>query len=133
MMLALSIRAPRQVRDSLELQYAGSMERSLLDDVRLLTSEIVSNAVQHSGRPAGDPLTMESSLVGGVFRVDVSDGGRGKPELTPRTMSPPSGLGIVQMLSDRWSSHQNDTFRVWFEIDVETAATVRRKDGALLR
>ena len=91
MMLTLSVHAPRQVRDSLELQYAGSMERSLLDDVRLLTSEVVSNAVQHSGRPTGDPLTMESSVVGDVLRVEVTDCGKGVFELTPRTTSPPSG------------------------------------------
>jgi anti-sigma regulatory factor (Ser/Thr protein kinase) len=129
MILVLSIHAPRQVRDSLELQYAGSMERSLLDDVRLLTSEVVSNAVQHSGRPTGDPLTLETSVVHDVLRVEVTDGGKGALQLTPRTSNPPSGLGLVQMLSDRWSSHQNDTFHVWFEIDVTSSTPLSRKSA----
>lgn len=127
MMLTLSIHAPRQARDSLELQYAGSMERSLLDDVRLLTSEVVSNAVQHSGRPAGDPFTLETSVIDDVLRVEVTDGGKGKLLLTPRTINPPSGLALVEMMSDRWSSRQNKTFHVWFEIDVTSVVTVSRK------
>jgi anti-sigma regulatory factor (Ser/Thr protein kinase) len=131
MMLALSIHAPRQVRDSLELRYAGSMERSLLDDLRLLTSEVVTNAVQHSGRPVGDPITIETSMVDGVLRVEVTDGGTGKLVLAPRTINPPSGLGMVQMLSDRWASRQNDSFHVWFEIDVTSTTPVCRKAVAV--
>jgi hypothetical protein len=130
MMLELSIHAPRQVRDSLELQYAGSMERSLLDDLRLLTSEVVSNAVLHSGRPTGDPFTLVTSVIDDVLRVEVTDGGKGMLLLTPRTINPPSGLGLVQLLSDRWSSHQNDSFHVWFEIDVISNAKVHRKSAA---
>ena len=126
-MLVLSIHAPRQVRDSLELQYSGTMERSLLDDVRILTSEIVTNAVQHSGRPVGDPLTIQTSVVDDVLRVEVSDRGNGVLELTPRMTKPPSGLGLVQLLSDRWSSHQNDAFHVWFEIDVSSNAMLHRR------
>ena len=127
MMLALSVDAPRQVRDSLELQYAGTMERSLLDDLRLLASELVSNAVIHSGRPTGDSLTLETSIVDDVLRVEVTDGGEGVLLLTPRTTSPPSGLGLVEMLSDRWSSRQNDAFHVWFEIDVTSTTSFSRR------
>jgi anti-sigma regulatory factor (Ser/Thr protein kinase) len=126
-MLVLSIRAPREVRDSLEAQYAGSMERSLLDDLRLLTSEVISNSVQHSGRPDGDPLTLETSVIDDVLRVEVTDRGKGMLKLTPRATNPPSGLGIVQLLSDRWSSHQSERFHVWFEIDVTSRTTVSRR------
>jgi hypothetical protein len=32
----------------------------------------------------------------------------------------PSGLGVVRLLSDRWSSHCDGLFTAWFEIDVTT-------------
>jgi hypothetical protein len=54
-------------------------------------------------------------------------------ELTPRATNPPSGPGLVELLSDRWSSHQNDTFHVWFEIDITSAVSVSRKAVALQR
>jgi hypothetical protein len=61
----------------------------------------------------------------------VTDGGTGKLVLAPRTINPPSGLGMVQMLSDRWSSRQNDSFHVWFEIDVTSTTPVCRKAVAV--
>lgn len=127
MLFGLSMHAPRQVRHSLEARYAGSMERSLLDDVTLLSSEVVTNAVQHSGRPDGDPLTFESSVIDGVLRVEVTDEGRGVLHLQPRAINPPSGLGYVEILSDRWSSHVNGSFHVWFEIDVTSRSMLWRK------
>lgn len=123
----LSLQAPREVRHSLEARYAGSIERSLLDDVTLLASEMVTNAVQHSGRPDGDLLTFESSVVDGVLRVEITDEGRGVPRLEPRAIAPPSGLGYLEILSDRWSSHLNHSFHVWFEIDVASRMTVYRR------
>ena len=124
--VGLSLTAPREVRRSLERRYAGSMERSLLDDVTVLTSEVVTNAVQHSGRPQGDPLTVDATVTDDVLRVEVTDKGHGVAELEPRSMSPPSGLGYMQILSDRWSSRANGSFLVWFEIDVVTRRVLYR-------
>ena len=128
--VALSLQAPREIRHSLEARYAGAMERSLLDDVTLLASEVVTNAVQHSGRPDGDPVTLESSVVDGVLRVEITDEGQGVIRLEPRATDPPSGLGYVEILSDRWSSRLNDSFHVWFEIDVASHMTVYRRVAA---
>ena len=118
MTLALSDRAPRQIRHSLEARYVGLMERSLLDDLTVLTSELVSNAVQHSGCAADDPLTVQATVADGVLRVEVRDSGDGVGELVPRSTRPPSGLGLVEKMSDRWSSGVTRSFQVWFEIDV---------------
>ena len=126
MSVALSVHAPGQVRHSLEAQYVGSMERSLLDDLTLCTSEVVTNAVQHSGRPQGDELTIETTVVDGVLRVEVTDKGEGVDELEARSIDPPSGLGYVDILSDRWSSRVNDSFHVWFEIDVVSRSMLYR-------
>ena len=126
MTIALSLDAPREVRHSLEAQYVGSMERSLLDDLTLLASEVVTNAVQHSGRPHGDPIEVQTTVVDGVLRMEVTDRGVGVHELEARSIKPPSGLGYVEILSDRWSSRINSSFQVWFEIDVVSRDTLYR-------
>ena len=60
----------------------------------------------------------------------VGDEGSGLASLEPRSLNPPSGLGYLEILSDRWSSHQTDSFHVWFEIDV-TARTVLTRTTAV--
>lgn len=126
MTVALSCRAPAAVRDSLETRYASTMDRSLLDDVKIMASELVTNAVQHSGRPDGDPLSLSATVADGVLHVDVGNEGSGVPSLEPRSLCPPSGLGYLEILSDRWSSHQTDSFHVWFEIDVTSRTLLGR-------
>jgi anti-sigma regulatory factor (Ser/Thr protein kinase) len=124
--LELSTRAPSQVRRSLAERYANSMETSLLDDLTLLTSEIVTNAVQHSRRPHGDDIHVSADVSEGVLRVEVTDHGEGLDPLEPRSLKPPSGLGYLHFLSDRWSSRRDDSFHVWFEIDVVTRSVLYR-------
>jgi hypothetical protein len=99
------------------------MERSLLDDVKIMASEVVTNSVHHSGRPHGDPISLTANVSGGVLRVEVIDQGSGTHPLEPRSTTPPSGLKMVAILSDRWSSRRDHSFHVSFEIDV-TARTV---------
>ena len=126
MTVALSVRAPRAIRDSLETKYALTMDRALLDDVKVMASEAVTNSVIHSGRPDGDPISFSSDVADGVLRVEVGDEGRGVASLSARSLDPPSGLGYLDLLSDRWSSRQDGTFHVWFEIDVVSHTTFSR-------
>jgi len=79
-----------------------STEVSLLDDVTMLTSAMVNNAVVHSGRRQRDEILVSASVSEGVLRVEVSDHEDGLETLEPRSLKPPSGL----------------SFHVWFEIDV---------------
>lgn len=126
MTVALSRQAPGAVRESLETRYAAAMDRSLLDDVKIMASEMTSNSVRHSGRPEGDPLSMSATVANGVVRVEVGDQGHGVANLEPRSLNPPSGLGYLEILSDRWASHQGSSFRVWFEIDVTPRTLLMR-------
>ena len=126
LILALSPDAPRQIRRSLD-RYIGLLQQSLLDDLILVSSELVSNAVQHSGRPEGDPINYRLTVFPKTILVEVADRGVGTGQLRPTTGTPPSGLGLVELLSDRWSgSAQADTFNVWLEIDIEPSL-IRRK------
>jgi anti-sigma regulatory factor (Ser/Thr protein kinase) len=122
MIVELSIDAARQVRESLD-RYEGGIEPGLLDDLRLASSELVSNAVLHSGRPQGDPIEFRFNILPGKLRVQVLDHGIGAPDLHPR--APESGLGMVDIISDRWSSDMDGSFYVWLEIDTEPILITR--------
>jgi anti-sigma regulatory factor (Ser/Thr protein kinase) len=124
MTVALSVRAPREVRRSFD-QFSDGVEASLLDDLRILSTEVVSNAVRHSGRPTGDPIDVVTTFGPSSVRVEVVDQGEGVTPLTPRSTSPPSGLHLLELISDRWSSSRG-SFHVWFEIDTLTDSLVRR-------
>ena len=124
MSVALSLRAPRIIRDSLEKKYGLTMDRGLLDDVKVMASEAVTNSVLHSGRPHGDPISVSSNVADGVLRVEIGDEGAGVSNLAARSLDPPSGLGFLSILSDRWGQARNGTFRVWFEIDVTLLGSI---------
>ena len=126
MTVALSHQAPRTIRDSLETEYALTMDRALLDDVKVMASEAVTNAVIHSGRPDGDPISVSANVTESVLHIEVGDQGKGVANLSARSLDPPSGLGFLDILSDRWSSRQDGSFHVWFEIDITSRTMLAR-------
>jgi serine/threonine-protein kinase RsbW len=96
-----------------------------LRDVRLLVSEVVTNAVRHANLAAGDAIELVVELKRRTLRVEVHDPGGG---FVPSAPSPdptrPSGWGLylVAELADRWGVDSDETTLVWFEFDREAAA-----------
>ena len=92
-------------------------------DVRLLVSELVSNAVTH-----GSQRQREVELVAGVhhhtLRVEVFDGGPGftlgEGQSQPNPEAPSGrGLYLLRRLADRYGvDDANEGGKVWFEIDL---------------
>jgi anti-sigma regulatory factor (Ser/Thr protein kinase) len=108
--------APAAARGALEqLNHAVSAER--MRDVRLLVSELVTNAVRHA---EGAAVRLIVSMTAGVLRVEVHDLGPGF-ELRPPPTNPlrASGWGLVLVaeLADRWGVEVTPRTRVWFEMD----------------
>ena len=98
----------------------GRADADVLDDVRLLLSEVVTNAVRHSGEPAGAKIGLCVSVTHGRVRAEVIDGGRGfepTPRDLPQLESGGWGLHLVDRLADRWGVDRGRAPRVWFEID----------------
>ena len=98
----------------------GRADADVLDDVRLLLSEVVTNAVRHSGAPAGAKIGLRVSVTHGRVRAEVRDGGRGfepTPRARPQLESGGWGLHLVDRLADRWGVERDPAVRVWFEID----------------
>jgi anti-sigma regulatory factor (Ser/Thr protein kinase) len=97
----------------------GRIDRSALDDIRLLVSELVTNSVRHSGAP-GARVALDVESRGESVRVEVSDGGRGfEPRAREKAHDEVGGWGLhlVERIAARWGVQTGRRTRVWFEID----------------
>jgi anti-sigma regulatory factor (Ser/Thr protein kinase) len=98
---------------------AAEAERRI-DDLRLLTSEIVTNALRHAGLRSGDSISLVVEASRDRVRVEVADPG---PGFDPDSLQEPKpgqvtgfGLWLVRKLADRWGVRRNHLTRVWFEL-----------------
>ena len=108
--------APAQARGALDgIEDLVSPER--MRDVRLLVSELVTNAVRHAG---GEAVRLVVALTGTLLRIEVHDPGNGfelKPPPDDPLRASGWGLVLVEELADRWGIDHDPRTRVWFEID----------------
>jgi anti-sigma regulatory factor (Ser/Thr protein kinase) len=96
-----------------------------LRDLRLLVSEVVTNAVRHANLAAGDAIELVVELNRRTLRVEVHDPGGGfVPSAPAPDPTRPSGWGLylVAELADRWGVDSDETTLVWFEFDRSAAA-----------
>ena len=114
--LASTASAPAQARGALD-QIAGRISSERMRDVRLLVSELVTNAVRHA---EGEAVRLVVTLKRGILRIEVHDPGRGfelKPPPDDPLRASGWGLVLVDELADRWGIDHHPRTRVWFEMD----------------
>jgi serine/threonine-protein kinase RsbW len=122
--LAVSPEAAAEARHALD-GFAAELSEHRLRDVRLLVSELVTNAVRHANLSDEDVIGLVVELAGEALRVEVHDPGGG---FVPSAPSPdpvrPSGWGLylVAELADRWGVDSEERTLVWFELDRRAAA-----------
>jgi anti-sigma regulatory factor (Ser/Thr protein kinase) len=94
----------------------GDVSEAKLDDARLLTSELVANAVEHV-REEGE-IEVRVTLDDRVLRVEVRDPGPGFTYVPRADGAKGSdrgwGLVFADRLASRWA---NEPGLVWFELD----------------
>ena len=114
--LVPDVKAPERARRSLET-VETNLGEEVLDDVRLLVNELVTNSVKFGGE---GQIQLRVSGSGKSVRVEVHDEGPGfAPPARKPTMEDTSGRGLflVDALADRWGVSLDGTTCVWFEID----------------
>ena len=95
---------------------------SVLDDARLLVSELVGNSMRHARLGPNDTIRVEAEIENGTLRVDVIDGGRGgTPPVAGGIRPSPGaesgwGLYLVETLATRWG---HGAGRYWFELEID--------------
>lgn len=110
--------APGRVRQALmDLESLGWV----LGDVMLVASELVTNAVLHSGCLDHHQLKVRAGLGDRQIRISVTDPGLSGddaeiPEL--RGSAGGWGLRIVDQLAAEWGAERDDGYRVWAEMSL---------------
>ncbi|HEY4897679.1 MAG TPA: ATP-binding protein [Solirubrobacteraceae bacterium] len=97
---------------------AFELDGSRGDMLRLLVTEIVTNAVVHPWAPREPVIVLGASFSGENVIVTVTDTGTG-PSPAPRTPQPTSGgygLFLLERSAIRWGVDEVRGTRVWFEI-----------------
>ncbi len=90
------------------------------ETLALVFSELMTNAIRHSGVPENDPLEVALEVGGSRIRGSVADRGPGfDPRLRGSAGGVEGGYGlrIVDRLSTKWGASNEDTrSTVWFEL-----------------
>jgi anti-sigma regulatory factor (Ser/Thr protein kinase) len=108
-----------RARDALD-RFGDHVDERRMGDLRLLVSEVVTNAVRHAGMDPDDTILLEiADGAGGSVRVEVSDSGSGFiPKQRDPDLERPGGWGLylVEELADRWGVETGGRTLVWFEL-----------------
>ena len=116
--LPRTVEAPSLARTAIaglcrDIGLNGSSRQTLL----LLVSEVVSNAVLHSGGPEEERIGFSASASEDLVTVSVIDAGEG---FTPGDAAgrPDGGFGlqILEHAASRWGVDCEGQTRVWFEL-----------------
>lgn len=124
-LLPVGPRAAAEARRSLT-PVCRELPSDRADDVRLMVSELVTNAFLHAGLARGDTVHLTAVMDSGRLRIEVEDEGNGfrRKAVTAAAADRASGWGltIVARLSDRWGVVNEGSTKVWFEIDARRVA-----------
>jgi anti-sigma regulatory factor (Ser/Thr protein kinase) len=123
--------APGVARSVVDECLADQVRPSVLENARLIVSELVTNSVRHSGAAAGDQVVVRVHLWRDLCRLEVEDPGcNGAIAPHPKDLANGSGMGLnlVQMLSERWGvvrATEGPT-RVWAQLSCAPAVSDER-------
>jgi anti-sigma regulatory factor (Ser/Thr protein kinase) len=109
--------APAGARSRIDA-LAGALTPRVLEDLRIVLSELVANSVKYG---PGAPITVRLHVASPTaVHGEVEDRGEASdpPQVRVRPGGPGGGFGLnlVDRLSSRWGVHEGST-HVWFVLD----------------
>ena len=110
--------------------FEADLEPVTFLNLRLLVSELVTNAIRHVPAEQAGTIRLEILRTDAYVRVVVEDQGDGfQPGPSPDDPARASGWGlnILAKVASRWGVENDGGARVWFEIDEPWTA---RRAGA---
>jgi len=99
---------------------SGVATRPELDDLLIVVTELVNNAVVHGGAGVvSERVLVHVAVADEQLRAEVSSRGAPFQPSQPSPTEEPGGFGLllVDQLSSRWGIDGGEDFCVWFEID----------------
>jgi anti-sigma regulatory factor (Ser/Thr protein kinase) len=117
--LTTRVDAPARARALVSEWFASfELDRARCDMVRLLVSELVTNAVVHAEEPRQPIIALSARREGDMLFVSVADAGTGAPARRRRPDMSRGGYGLdlVGRAAHRWGVDASQGHRVWFEI-----------------
>jgi anti-sigma regulatory factor (Ser/Thr protein kinase) len=106
----------------------SALEPALVDDVRLLVSELVTNSIRHGALEPEDWIELEVEVRPATLHVEIFDPGVGfdpraaaSPSTPDSPESPGWGLVFLEKIASRWGVDRRDGTCVWFEMDLGSA------------
>ena len=109
----------REGREALAPLRAGLGLR--YDDLRLLVSEVLTNAVLHG---EGETMRLKATLTETGCLVEVIDEGEGFEPPKPAPSMPDStpggrGLALLDRVASGWGVYEGGSTHVWFQVPYE--------------
>lgn len=117
--------APAAAREVVDSVLADRLSGERLAELRLVVSELVTNAVRHGAARDGF-VELLVEVRDAVAHVEVTDGGEGfdAPADAPELEEPGGwGLVVVDRLAARWGVEGGRATRVWADLALDAFGT----------
>lgn len=110
-------------RSEVTRRLAKRVTGGVLEDVRLLLTELVTNALRHGAVEPDDEIAVRAEVAGGTVRIEVHDPGRNGPvePREPGTHGGGYGLYLVERLTREWGVERRNGTVVWAELPAGSA------------